>query len=119
MKIVFIIPSLKGGGAERVILTLANGFKKRGNDVYLLLINDEIDYSEEILDGVKIVNLASKRVLFSFFGIRRFLNEERPDIVFSTIAHLNIYVLLLKIFLIMFMLLAMVLEKEKLCLSIQ
>ncbi|MBT5407262.1 MAG: glycosyltransferase, partial [Gammaproteobacteria bacterium] len=49
MKIVFILPSLKGGGAERVILTLANGFKKRGNDVYLLLINDEIDYSEEIL----------------------------------------------------------------------
>ena len=33
MKIVFILPSLKGGGAERVILTLANGFKKRGNDV--------------------------------------------------------------------------------------
>jgi glycosyltransferase involved in cell wall biosynthesis len=96
MKIVFILPSLKGGGAERVILTLANGFKKRGNDVYLLLINDEIDYSEEILDGVKIVNLGSKRVLFSFFGIRRFLNEERPDIVFSTIAHLNVYVLLIK-----------------------
>ena len=99
MKIVFILPSLKGGGAERVILTLANGFKKKGSDVYLLLINDEIDYSKEIIDGVSIVNLDSKRVLFSMFGIKRFLNKVRPDILFSTIAHLNVYLLSLKIFL--------------------
>ena len=80
MKIVFILPSLKGGGAERVIVTLANGFKKKGNEVYLLLINDEIAYSKEIIDGVRIVNLGSKRVLFSIFGIKRFLNEAKPDI---------------------------------------
>ena len=77
MKIAFILPSLQGGGAERVLLTLANGFKKRGNVVFLLLINDETVYSDEISNEIKIVNLGSKRVFFSFFGIKQFIIKEK------------------------------------------
>ena len=37
--IVMVIPDLKGNGAERVVLTLATGFKQRGCDVHIVVFN--------------------------------------------------------------------------------
>lgn len=38
-KIVLVIPDLKGNGAERVVLTLASGFKRYGHEVYIVTFN--------------------------------------------------------------------------------
>ena len=44
MKFQFIITNLAGGGAERVLITLAFGLSERGHDVELILFEDRIDY---------------------------------------------------------------------------
>lgn len=41
MKYLFIIPSLKSGGAERVMATLANDFVQRGDVVEFILFSSE------------------------------------------------------------------------------
>ena len=96
MKIFFILPSLAGGGAERVLLTLANGFSKKSNNVYLLLIDNQGVYKDEVLENIQIINLESNRVLSSFFSIRQWIIEIEPDIIFSSIAHLNLLLLFIK-----------------------
>ena len=43
MKIIIILSSFKGGGSERVIITLANKFVDDGYSVDLILINNSIN----------------------------------------------------------------------------
>ena len=98
MKIAFILPSLEGGGAERVILTLANLFSKNGYEIFLILISNKITYSDPLSKKIKIIKFGSARVINSVFKLRSFLKNEKPDILFSTLPHLNVFVLFFKIF---------------------
>ncbi|MFC3415221.1 glycosyltransferase [Algoriphagus hitonicola] len=43
-KIIFLINSLEGGGAERIVLTLCEGFVGRGNEVHLILLYNRISF---------------------------------------------------------------------------
>jgi hypothetical protein len=43
-KIGLLIDSLIGGGAERVVLNLAEGFCSDGHDVHIILIKDKIQH---------------------------------------------------------------------------
>jgi len=46
-RIVMVIPDLKGNGAERVVLTLAAGFKKFNCEVHIVLFNKFIEFETE------------------------------------------------------------------------
>ncbi len=41
-RLCLFLPSLKGGGAERVMVTLINGFATRGRDVIMVLGEDAV-----------------------------------------------------------------------------
>lgn len=71
MKIAFLISPFEGGGAERVITNLANGFAEKGFIVNIVVLNLAGKYHEEISGNVKTVNLRSKRI---FFALNRYLN---------------------------------------------
>lgn len=59
MKIIFVIPSMAGGGAERVISVLANEFVKRGNEVSIVMFaGNACVYSME--EKVKLVQTGEK-----------------------------------------------------------
>jgi len=96
MKVAFLIPSFEGGGTERVIITLANGFAKRGIDVFIISLNSKGAYQNEVNENVKIEILNTKRTIFSFIKIKNFLDKENPNILFSSIAHLNIFIIIVK-----------------------
>lgn len=65
--VVFAIDSLLGGGAERVVLTLAEGFVRKGYDCHILTFQAGLDYS--LIPGIQVhliderpyMNLGSKR----------------------------------------------------------
>ena len=55
MHIAFVLPSLAGGGAERVVLTLARGLIDRGHKVDLVLSSStQILYSKEVPEEVRL-----------------------------------------------------------------
>ena len=69
-KIVFLINSLDGGGAERVVSTLLNNFVDEC-DCYLILLEDKISYE---LDGrIKIIilnkNFSTNNGLIKFLSL--------------------------------------------------
>ena len=89
-KILFLIPSIVGGGAERVMVTLANGLSKKYDVEILALTNTESFYAVD--DTVKIsgigcsVNKKNAITKFftrfrsafkGFFGIKRAIKEKK------------------------------------------
>lgn len=107
MRILMFIPALNAGGAERVMVTLANYLSKSGHDILIQTLNtDESFYS--VSDKVKIAGMG-----YSFSGnsiIRKFQipvieakrwyaftkseEEYRPDVILSFLYTTNVIALL-------------------------
>jgi glycosyltransferase involved in cell wall biosynthesis len=85
---LFFVPSLGGGGAERVMVTLANGFAERGYRVYLVALAEGV-YRTGVSDKVTFVCLGSSRMLCAAVSLRRLLKKIRPRWALSTIFHAN------------------------------
>lgn len=92
--IAIYLPSLRGGGAERVMVMLANGFAVRGHRVDLVLARAEGPYLSEVAPNVRIVDLDKGRVLASLLPLARYLRRERPDAMLSALNHANIIAIL-------------------------
>ena len=88
--IALFLPSLLGGGAERVMVTLANGFAEKGFSVDLVLVKQEGPYLSEVSSSVRIVDLKCSRVLFACFKLASYLRWAKPEIILSTLEHANI-----------------------------
>lgn len=97
-KISFFIPSLRGGGAERMFVNLANAFSEKGFNVSLILAQKEGPYLSLINEKVNVVDLGASRVLFSLFPLVKYLRKENPDYLLSTLNHANIVAVMAKIF---------------------
>ena len=89
-KVALFLPSLRGGGAERVMVNLARGFSEKGLEVDLVLAKAEGPYLSEVPAGVRVIDLHSSRVLFSLPGLVRYLRRERPQAILSAMDHANI-----------------------------
>lgn len=90
MHIAIYLPSLRGGGAERAMVTLANGFADRGLKIDLVLAKAEGPYLSEVSPNVRVVDLQSSRVLASLPGLVHYLRRERPQAMLSALSHANI-----------------------------
>ncbi len=104
-KILFVITTIGGGGAERVVSYLVNSFCKFDNcSVNLLLLKEEGNtYIDSIDDEVVITNLKlKKRLRYQVVLIVNAIIKLKPDICFIGLDGLNIllapFVPLLKLF---------------------
>ena len=89
-QIAIFIPSLNGGGAERAMATLANGFAQRGYAVDLVLVNAAGVFRNEVTNNVRIVDLGAKRVLSSTCQLAAYLRRTQPDVLLSAMSHVNL-----------------------------
>lgn len=89
IKIIFIIPSLRAGGAERIVSYIAENLSKELFTCTLIVIGFEKDKVYDI-ENTQIVYLNKKKVSHSFISLFKFVSKNKPDIIFSAISHLNI-----------------------------
>ncbi|MBT9173997.1 MAG: N-acetylgalactosamine-N,N'-diacetylbacillosaminyl-diphospho-undecaprenol 4-alpha-N-acetylgalactosaminyltransferase [Syntrophomonadaceae bacterium] len=92
-KIALFLPSLHGGGAERVLVSLAQGFAERGLTVDLVLARAEGAYLSLVPPEVRVVDLGASRILTSLPALVSYLRRERPAILLSALEHANIVAL--------------------------
>lgn len=91
--IAFFLPGLHGGGAERIVLNLTQGIAERGLPVDLVLAAATGPLLEQVAPGVRLVDLASPRVLRSIGPLVRYLRQERPRALVSSMSHANLVAL--------------------------
>jgi glycosyltransferase involved in cell wall biosynthesis len=91
-RLAFFLPGLYDGGAERIMLNLADGVASRGYPVDLVLARAEGPFMEEIPDSVRLIDLKASRVLTSTPALARYLRQERP-IALLSILYANIVAL--------------------------
>jgi len=87
------LPSLLGGGAERVTLNLAEGMAQTGVRVDLVLAEATGPLLSSVSSGVRVVDLRAKRVAASLPALARYLRRERPTALLSALDHANVIAL--------------------------
>ena len=88
IKVAFILPSLRPGGAERVMSYIAQELNREIFEVQLVITGTEKDASYRI-ENTPTLFLNKPRVLAAFFPLFNFLKRHKPHIVISAISHLN------------------------------
>lgn len=73
MKIIFVVSAMHGGGAERVIATLANAFSRRGDDVIILMTagTEQVYQTEEKVKVISLGNASHGNLLLQLQRILR------------------------------------------------
>jgi glycosyltransferase involved in cell wall biosynthesis len=93
-KISIFMPSLRGGGAERVIVNLLQGLSEKGSHVDLVLARAEGPYLYQVPKSIRVVDLNKQGVLASLPHLVKYLKKERPKALLSVMDHCNIVALL-------------------------
>lgn len=81
--ILFILPDLNQGGAERVITTLCNELDRKKFCPKLVLFKKEGYYLNHLKDDVEIIELNVSRIRYSIFKIIPLIKKLKPEIVFT------------------------------------
>ena len=97
-KIAFLTPVLKGAGAERNVVNLANRFDKTKYRVSVITGKTEGNFKDQLHKDVGLVSFNSAGILFLFLNLARYLGKENPDILVSALPHANIISMMAKIF---------------------
>ncbi len=96
-KIAFFLPSLAGGGAERVVVNLLKGMSAQGISLDLVVATTEGPYLEQVPAGVRVINLATGRVISAIPALSRYLKENRPIALISNLNHANVSSILARV----------------------
>ena len=90
LKVALLVGTLNSGGAEKMMVQLANALHTVGVAVDLILVNKTGPFLDDVLPGVQIRNLnAVKGVKSVITDIRKFLKDNIVDAIISTQPHVN------------------------------
>ena len=89
-RILFLLPSLTGGGAERVFTTLLRHLDRTRFEPHLALLQAQGAYMDDIPKDVPIHDLKVSRVRYALPKILRLIWKLRPQTILATMGHLNI-----------------------------
>lgn len=98
-KILFYLPDLEGGGAERVTLTIIEQLDKTIFDVYLVLGKKNGDLENQLPKNIHIVSLNVHKTLFAFIPLLKQCRKIKPLILFSSLSRANILLICISKFL--------------------
>lgn len=92
------LPALHGGGAERTMLTLTEGFADAGHQVDLVLAKCAGPYMDSIPSNVRLVDLQAKGTFSALPALIRYLRRERPRGMVAALTRANIVAAIAKRF---------------------
>jgi glycosyltransferase involved in cell wall biosynthesis len=87
---LFVLPSLRAGGAERVASLLLRHLDSSLFDLHLAMVQAEGPYLHELPDHVTLHNLHAERVSRSLLPLVKTVRQLQPDVVMSSMSHMNV-----------------------------
>jgi len=98
-RVLFLMPTLGGGGAERVIVTFLRHLDRSRFEPHLALVEAVGPYLKEVPVDVPVHDLKAKRVRHAFPGMIRLSWKLRPHAIHSAMCELNLATVLSRPFL--------------------
>jgi glycosyltransferase involved in cell wall biosynthesis len=89
-RIALFVPTLEGGGAERVMVTLANSLAERRFAVDLVVWSESGLFRSFLSDRVHVVAFRTHNPVKLVFKLARFLKTYKPEVVISALFVANI-----------------------------
>jgi glycosyltransferase involved in cell wall biosynthesis len=96
IKIAFFIPSLEGGGAEKVMVNLANAFSKDNIDIDLILGNAKGPYLNRLSNKLNVVDLKAKKMIYCLPKLIAYLNRNKPYTLLATLESASVIAIIAK-----------------------
>ena len=90
---LFILADLEAGGAQRVILTVIRHLDRMKFEPRLAIVNGKGPLAKQIPAGIRVHDLGVQRVRYALPKIIRLCRALNPDVVISTLVHLNLSLL--------------------------
>jgi glycosyltransferase involved in cell wall biosynthesis len=101
MKVLFLLRSMCYGGAERQVVILAKGLRKRGHDAVVAVFYSGGPLEKELCDAGVPIRLLHKRGRWDVLGVlvrfARLVKQEKPDILHGYLFEPNLLGLTLKL----------------------
>jgi glycosyltransferase involved in cell wall biosynthesis len=88
--IAIFMPSLAGGGAERVMINLANTMTRSGYKVELILFSASGPNAKQLDKNIQIIDLKTSGAIASLPKLTSYLKEYQPKALISALAHCNV-----------------------------
>ena len=92
-KVMFFLPSLGGGGAERTVIQLANSFAEQGLKIHVGVCDlngDKAKLLPEVSPKIELINFNCGRVMNSITPLKIKMKAEKYDCLVATQTHTNI-----------------------------
>lgn len=88
--LAILLPDLRGGGAERVAVNLANAFVDRGIDVEMVVMRLQGELLAQLDQQVRVIDLGTPRPRHVLLPLIRYLRRSRPKAVLANMWPLTI-----------------------------
>lgn len=96
-RVLFLIPTLRAGGAERVAVTLLRQLDRTRFHPSIAVVDmSGAEFAGDLPPDVPLIDLGVRRVRHALPRIARLLWSMRPDTVLSTLGHLNLALALIR-----------------------
>lgn len=89
-KISIVLHDLRGGGAEKMMVRLANQLAEDGDQVEMILLTAGGVNKPFLNQSVTLVELNSTRTLSAFSPLRKHLKDSKPDGILAALTHVNV-----------------------------
>jgi glycosyltransferase involved in cell wall biosynthesis len=89
-KVCFVLPSLAGGGAERVAVQVLSALDERRWDRSMYLFRREGPYLDDLPATVRLSSAKSESRIGRILELRRYIRETRPDLVVSFLSYFTV-----------------------------
>ena len=93
-KIIFVLPSFAGGGAERVMISLANALNRSRFAPSIIVLDSDGPLRASVASDITIVDLRQKRLRHAIKPLIAAVREFNPYAVVPTMGYLNLGILM-------------------------
>ncbi|MBO6658337.1 MAG: glycosyltransferase [Pseudomonadales bacterium] len=94
--LVFVVPSLGKGGAQRATISLANALAEEGKKIQILALKTD-DEEFSVSEGISVHRMDCHSFSRSLVPLAKALVKSPPDLVYSCLWHVNLLVTLARV----------------------